>query len=229
METARSGARMGARWWRRSARLRLKRSVDVVGAGAGLVALAPVVGAASVAIAATMGRPLLFKQTRTGFEGAPFVLWKFRTMRAAVPGEDWARTDEVRVTRVGRWLRRTSIDELPTLVNVLRGDMTLVGPRPLVVEYWDRYTAEQKRRANMPPGVTGWAQINGRESIPFSKRIELDLWYVDHHSTRLDLKILLKTLRVALSAEHVDTVLLDEVDDLGVAQAPNLFVVGEGS
>ncbi len=218
------------RWWRQGdPRLRIKRAIDVVGAGAGLMILAPVIASGALAIRATMGSPVLFRQRRPGFGGEPFELRKFRTMREPRPGEDWSRTDNVRMTPLGKFLRSSSIDELPTLINVLKGDLSLVGPRPLVMEYLDKYTPEQNRRHDVPPGVTGWAQVNGRESIPFSKRLEYDVWYVDHWSLTLDAKILWRTVKVALTGSGVDTegVALDQVDDLGLAADRDRFTVSE--
>jgi sugar transferase EpsL len=143
---------------------------------------------------------------------------KFRTMRPARSGEVWFRTDEQRMTRVGRWLRRSSIDELPELWQVLRGEMSLVGPRPLLPEYLPLYTTEQARRHEVRPGITGWAQVQGRQTIPFSRRLALDVWYVDHFSLRLDLRILLLTIRDVVGTRGVlpgqD---IDEIDDLGFA------------
>jgi lipopolysaccharide/colanic/teichoic acid biosynthesis glycosyltransferase len=169
--------------------LAVKRALDVAGAGAGLVLFAPVLGAAAVGLAATQGRPILFRQTRPGLGGRPFTIYKFRTMRAPRPGEISYLTDEVRMTRLGRFLRNTSLDELPELWNVLRGDMSLVGPRPLLVEYLDKYTPEEQRRHDMPAGLTGWAAVNGRHALSFKERLQLDVWYVDNWSLWLDLKI----------------------------------------
>jgi lipopolysaccharide/colanic/teichoic acid biosynthesis glycosyltransferase len=171
----------------------VKRTIDVVGAGTGLLLLAPVLAATGLAVWATMGRPILFRQGRPGLGGRPFTILKFRTMRPPRPGEVWYRTDAVRLTRLGRILRHTSIDELPELWNVLRGDMSLVGPRPLLVEYLDAYTPEERRRHDVRPGITGWAAVNGRNAIAFRERLRLDAWYVDHWSLGLDLRILLLT------------------------------------
>lgn len=198
-----------------------KRAIDVLGAGAGLVVLSPVLGGAALAIATSMGRPVLFKQTRPGYGGRPFTLLKFRTMRDPRPGEDvYFRTDEARLTPLGRFLRRSSIDELPALWNVLLGDMSLVGPRPLLLEYLDRYTPEQARRHDVKPGITGWAQVNGRQTIRFSQRLAYDVWYVDNWSLWLDVKILAMTLMRVLRSEGViPGQSVDEVDDLGLSRA----------
>jgi len=172
----------------------VKRAVDVAASGAGLLAIAPILAGAAVGIRLTMGGPVLFRQTRPGKGGAPFQLFKFRTMRDPRPGEEGPEHDGARLTRLGKFLRRTSIDELPTLLNVLRGDMTLVGPRPLLMRYLDRYTAEQARRHEVTPGVTGWAQVNGRNQIGWNEKFALDVWYVDQRSAWLDLHILLQTV-----------------------------------
>lgn len=196
----------------------VKRAIDVLGAAGGLVVLSPLLGAAAAAIAVTMGRPILWSHVRPGRGGRPFKMYKFRTMRPAGEGEVWFRTDADRLTPVGRFIRKTSLDELPGLFNVLKGEMSLVGPRPLLMEYLPKYTPEQNRRHDVLPGITGWAQVNGRQAIPFSKRLQLDVWYVDHWSLALDLKILAMTVHQAafgsgvLSGQNVD-----DVDDLGLA------------
>jgi len=138
-------------------------------------------------------------------------------MREPKPGEAWLRTDATRTTAVGAFLRKTSLDELPSLINVLKGDMSLVGPRPLLVDYLSQYTKRQSRRHEVPSGITGWAQVNGREAIPFSQRLELDVWYVENWSLLLDLKILLQTIGVTVSGSgHYDGgATLETVDDLG--------------
>src|SRR5512142_953741 len=183
---------------RKERALALKRAVDVVGAGVGLVVLAPVLGGLAAVVWAAHGRPILFRQVRPGRGGEPFTIYKFRTMRAPRPGEIWFESNAQRLTPLGRFLRTTSLDELPELWNVLRGDMSLVGPRPLLVEYLPRYSPEQARRHDVLPGITGWAQVNGRNSLEWDARFQLDVWYVDHWSLRLDLKILALTLlRVA--------------------------------
>lgn len=180
-----------------------KRALDVSAAAAGLVATSPVTIPAAVGIWATMGRPILFRQQRPGLGGEPFEMCKFRTMRHAKPGEDPLKSDGTRLTRLGSWLRRTSIDELPTLLNVLRGEMSLVGPRPLLMRYLPRYSPEQARRHWVKPGVTGWAQINGRNAISWERKFELDCWYVDHASLALDLEILFKTVGKVLKRSDI--------------------------
>ena len=152
------------------------------------------IGASALAIAITMGRPILFQQLRPGLRGRPFTMYKIRTMTPSKAGDVYYLTDAERLTPIGRFLRRTSIDELPELWNVIKGDMSLVGPRPLLMEYQGRYSPEQSRRHDVRPGITGWAQVNGRQTVPFSKRFEMDVWYVDNWTVGLDLKILLMTV-----------------------------------
>ena len=172
--------------------LAIKRGIDVMGAAAGLAVTAPVLGAAALAVRVTMGSPVLFRQVRPGLHGAPFELIKLRTMRPPRPGEE-NRADDLRLTRLGQLLRATSIDELPSLWNVLRGEMSLVGPRPLLMEYLERYNPEQARRHEVKPGLTGWTQVNGRNAQDWEEKFALDTWYVDHWSLWLDLRILLRT------------------------------------
>jgi lipopolysaccharide/colanic/teichoic acid biosynthesis glycosyltransferase len=188
---------------------RVKRAIDIVSSGLGLVVLAPVMGAVAVVVAATLGRPVLFRQMRPGRHGRPFQLVKFRTMRPGGP-QAGPSDDARRLTPATRWLRSTSLDELPTLWNVLRGDMSLVGPRPLLMEYLDRYTPEQARRHEVRPGITGLAQVRGRNRLRWSEKFAYDVWYVDHRSLRLDLAILLQTAvavlrRDGIAAEHCVT------------------------
>jgi lipopolysaccharide/colanic/teichoic acid biosynthesis glycosyltransferase len=206
----------------RAVRSRLKRGFDVAAASLALVLLSPVMLAAAAAVWLSMGRPILFRQTRPGYKGAPFRMYKFRTMREPRPGEVWYDSDARRLTRVGRVLRRTSVDELPELWNVLRGEMSLVGPRPLLMQYLPRYTPEQQRRHDVRPGITGWSQVNGRQDIPFSRRLELDVWYVNHWSFWLDLKIVMMTVAGVFSSRGVVSGQdVREVDDLGLlAEAP---------
>lgn len=177
------------RGWRRL----VKRTVDSGVAAAVLVGGAPVLGAVAAGVWLSMGRPVLFTQERPGLGGRPFRLMKFRTMRPAQPGEGTA-SDGARLTRFGRLLRSLSLDELPQMVNVLKGDMSLVGPRPLLVQYLQRYTPEQARRHDVLPGVTGLAQINGRNATTWEERLRRDVEYVDTWSLSLDARILLTTL-----------------------------------
>ena len=175
----------------------VKRLLDIGGAAAGLLlAAVPMVVVAAIVLV-TMGRPVLFRQARPGRGGRPFTLVKFRTMR----GGDGP--DEQRVTRVGRFLRRTSLDELPELWNVLRGDMSLVGPRPLLVEYLERYTPREARRHEVRPGLTGLAQVAGRNATTWEERLELDVQYVETRSLGLDLRILARTVLVVLRGEGI--------------------------
>jgi sugar transferase EpsL len=181
----------------------LKRGIDFLGAGCGLIALAPVMGATALAVAVSLGRPVFFTQVRPGLHGKPFRLVKFRTMRPPVPGSDGIGDDEARITRVGQILRSTSLDELPTLFNVLRGDMSLVGPRPLLMRYLDRYTPEQARRHEVRPGVTGKAQVSGRNALTWDEKFALDVWYVDHCSLAVDLSILAATVGKVLKRDGI--------------------------
>jgi sugar transferase EpsL len=189
----------------------LKRVIDVTGSAVGLVVFSPVIGAAAVAVAISMGRPIIYRQLRPGLRGQPFVLYKIRTMRPRIPGDRPSPTEAERLTIVGRFLRRTSIDELPELWNVLLGDMSLVGPRPLLMEYLDRYSSEQARRHDVRPGITGWAQIHGRQELAFRKRFELDVWYVDHWSLALDLRILAKTFGLVIRSDGIVGGTVDEM------------------
>ena len=150
-----------------------------------------------------LGRPILFVQRRPGRDQEPFRLIKFRTMIGGMQNGPELQLDSTRLTRFGKLLRSTSLDEIPELINVLKGDMSLVGPRPLLMQYLDRYTLRQQRRHEVLPGVTGWAQVNGRNSLPWEERFELDIWYVDHVSFSLDIKILLKTVWKTLKREGI--------------------------
>jgi lipopolysaccharide/colanic/teichoic acid biosynthesis glycosyltransferase len=193
--------------------------LDVVGAAIGLVILSPVIACTAVAVAVSMGRPVLFRHARPGLRGELFTLYKFRTMRPAREGEVYFRTDKERLTSLGRILRRTSIDELPELWNVLRGEMSLIGPRPLLAEYLTRYTARHAKRHDVRPGITGWAQVNGRQTIPFSARLDLDVWYVENWSLWLDMKILVMTARdVFRRSGVIPGQDVDDVDDLGLTR-----------
>jgi sugar transferase EpsL len=155
------------------------------------------------AVAVTLGRPVLFRQARPGRGGRVFEMLKFRTMTEDRDAGGELLPDADRLTRFGRWLRASSLDELPELINVLKGDMSLVGPRPLMVRYLPRYTAEQARRHQVPPGITGWAQINGRNAISWEEKFRLDVWYVDHRSLRLDLQILALTVWKVVSRHGI--------------------------
>jgi sugar transferase EpsL len=198
-----------------------KRLIDAAVALVLLLLLGPLLLVLAAIICVTMGRPVLFCQRRPGLCGNPFVLYKLRTMRPARDHDGRPLPDHERVTPVGRFLRKTSLDELPQLWNVLRGDMSLVGPRPLLTQYLARYTPAQSRRHEVRPGITGWAQIHGRQTVAFSRRLELDVWYVDHWSLWLDFKIICKTIVTVLRAEGVKLdQRVEEVDDLGLYVHP---------
>lgn len=171
-----------------------KRAMDLGAAVPALIVLSPVMLLIGVLVRLFLGSPVLFRQTRPGHGGEPFEIVKFRTMRVESSDQHGPETDGDRLTKFGRFLRSTSLDELPELWNVLKGEMSLVGPRPLLVEYLPRYTTEQARRHEVVPGLTGWAQVNGRNTLPWDERFELDVWYVDHRSVLLDLRILGLTL-----------------------------------
>lgn len=169
----------------------MKRLLDIVVAALGLVLLSPVIIIVALTVLIAMGRPVIFRQTRPGLHGRPFDMLKFRTMRADTGGG--VASDGQRLTRTGAFLRRTSLDELPELWNILKGDMSLVGPRPLLMQYLDRYTPEQARRHDVRPGLTGWAQVNGRNALSWEEKFALDCWYVDNRSFALDVRILAMT------------------------------------
>jgi lipopolysaccharide/colanic/teichoic acid biosynthesis glycosyltransferase len=180
----------------------VKRPLDIVLAGLLLLVATPILALAALAIRLESRGPIVYRQRRVGRGGQPFDLWKLRTMVSgaeAMGAGIYVLEGDPRITRAGRFLRRFSLDELPNLVNVLRGEMALVGPRPTVQEQVDRYTERQRRRLEVKPGITGWAQVNGRTSLPWPERIELDVWYVDNRSLRLDLRILLRTARMLLT------------------------------
>jgi sugar transferase EpsL len=181
-----------------------KRLFDVVVASVGLLVTSPVLAVLAVAIRCSLGSPVLFSQTRPGLHGQPFTLRKFRTMTAARDGEGELRPDAERLNRFGRFLRGSSLDELPELWNVLRGEMSLVGPRPLLMQYLELYDDFQARRHEVRPGITGWAQVNGRNLVSWDERFAMDVWYVDNQSFWLDLKILLMTIVKVFRGEGVN-------------------------
>jgi lipopolysaccharide/colanic/teichoic acid biosynthesis glycosyltransferase len=181
----------------------MKRTLDLLATSVALVVLLLPMLAIALAVRLRLGRPVFFVQMRPGRHGVPFALIKFRTMREALDAKGEPLPEEQRLTRLGRFLRATSLDELPELWNVLRGDMSLVGPRPLLMEYLPLYTPEQARRHDVRPGLTGWAQINGRNAISWEEKFALDLWYVDHHSLLVDLKILWATLIKVIRSEGI--------------------------
>ncbi len=184
--------------------LRLKRVLDIVGASVCFLLATPVFLVVALGILCVMGRPIVYRQVRPGLRGKLFILYKFRTM-LDVP-QEWrdAPPDAGRLTRLGRLLRATSLDELPELFNVLRGEMSLVGPRPLLMEYLERYNPEQIRRHDMKPGITGWAQVNGRNALTWEEKFDLDVWYVDNSSLWLDLKILAMTVWKVFKGEGIN-------------------------
>lgn len=182
---------------------RIKRALDCLLALAGLAILWPLLLLVALLIYLRMGPPVLFTQQRPGLHGRPFTLYKFRTMRDARAADGGLLPDADRLTPFGRFLRSTSLDELPELLNVLKGDMSLVGPRPLLIEYLERYTPHQARRHEVRPGITGWAQVNGRNALSWEDRFDLDVWYVEHCSLWLDLKILALTIWKVLKREGI--------------------------
>ena len=171
----------------------MKRTFDFLISAVLLVVLAPVLACVAIAVLLKMGRPIIFRQKRPGLNGEPFVMYKFRTMSVATGDDQQAVSDAERLTSFGRFLRGSSLDEFPELWNVFKGDMSLVGPRPLLMEYLPLYSAEQARRHNVRPGITGWAQVKGRNSLLWEEKFTLDVWYVDNQSMWLDFKILLMT------------------------------------
>lgn len=186
-----------------AARSRVKRFLDIVVAAAAGVLFLPVMAAAALLVRLSMGPPVLFSQQRAGLEGRPFLLYKLRTMSEARDADGGLLPGAQRVTRLGRFLRAASLDELPQLLNVLRGEMSIVGPRPLLLKYLPRYTPEQARRLEARPGMTGLAQISGRNAISWEEKFRLDVWYVDNWSLALDLRIILATVRKVITREGV--------------------------
>lgn len=181
----------------------MKRVCDVIIASSLLLFLSPVLLVIALMIKFSMGSPIVFRQVRPGLHGQPFVMYKFRTMRDARNAQGILLPDAERLTKLGRFLRNTSLDELPELFNVIRGDMALVGPRPLLMEYLPLYSPEQRRRHEVRPGITGWAQVNGRNAITWEEKFSHDLWYIDNRSLLLDLKILLMTIVSVLKRDGV--------------------------
>lgn len=181
----------------------VKRGIDIAASGAMLVVSSPLLGVLAGLVRWRLGRPVLFAQLRQGYRGRPFTLYKFRTMTDARGPDGRLLPDEQRLTRFGRWLRASSLDELPELVNVLKGDMSLVGPRPLIMAYVERYTPEQARRMDVPPGLTGLAQVSGRNELTWEDRFRLDVDYVDRWSLALDLAIVVRTLLAVLGRRGI--------------------------
>ena len=188
----------------RSVDYRLKRLFDITAASVGVFLLSPLMMLIGLLVAVFMGRPVLFRQQRPGLNGEPFTLLKFRTMNEGAGPDGTPLPDSERVTQFGHFLRSTSLDELPELINVLRGEMSFVGPRPLLVRYLRRYSPYQMRRHEVVPGLTGWAQVNGRNTLSWQEKFELDVWYVDHQSLRLDLTILALTLWRIVKRDGID-------------------------
>lgn len=182
----------------------VKRGLDVVVSAVALLVLAPLLLAIAVVVRVSLGAPVLYAQERPGRHEVPFRILKFRTMRALAPGErESPESDAARLTTLGRLLRATSLDELPEFWNILVGDMSLVGPRPLLIEYLPLYNDRQRLRHAVRPGLTGWAQVNGRNAVTWEQRLEMDAWYVEHWSLALDASIVLRTITVVLRREGV--------------------------
>lgn len=181
----------------------LKRLFDIIGGLVGLILFAPVFLLLAILIRRQMGSPVFFRQTRPGKDGQPFEMLKFRTMRDAIGSDGQPLPDADRMTKLGQKLRSTSLDELPELWNVLKGEMSLVGPRPLLMEYLPLYSTEQARRHEVRPGVTGWAQVNGRNAISWDEKFSLDVWYVDNRSLWLDLKVIWLTIGKVIKRDGI--------------------------
>jgi len=181
-----------------------KRIFDLMITLPGIILISPLIGLVALMVLINHGRPIFFQQLRPGYKGKPFSISKFRTMRDLRDPQGNLLPDEHRLTKLGRFLRSTSLDELPELANILLGDMSLVGPRPLLMQYLSRYTPEQARRHDVLPGITGWAQVNGRNALTWQDKFRLDVWYVDHWSLALDIKILLLTLLKVLTREGIN-------------------------
>jgi lipopolysaccharide/colanic/teichoic acid biosynthesis glycosyltransferase len=182
----------------------IKRTFDLLASASALLVLSPVLLGVAYMVRKNLGSPVLFRQVRPGMQGKSFEMIKFRTMRDAVDAQGNVLPDHERLTPFGRFLRSTSLDELPELWNVLKGDMSLVGPRPLLMEYLPLYSPEQARRHDVRPGVTGWAQINGRNAISWEDKFKLDVWYVDNQSLWLDIRILWLTVYKVMKREGID-------------------------
>jgi sugar transferase EpsL len=181
----------------------IKRIFDTLISFFALIVLSPVLLLISIMVINKFGWPVFFTQTRPGYKGKPFKIIKFRTMTNEKDENGELLSEELRITPFGMWLRSTSLDELPELVNVLKGEMSIVGPRPLLMEYLPLYDSYQKRRMDLKPGITGWAQVNGRNAIPWPEKFKMDIWYVDNQSLWLDIKIILLTLKKVVSREGI--------------------------
>lgn len=183
----------------------MKRLIDLCFSSLTLVLFSPLILGISVLVWLTMGRPVLFKQLRAGYRGKPFMLFKFRTMREIRDAQGRPLPDSQRLSKLGSFLRQSSLDELPQFWNVWKGEMSLVGPRPLLVDYLPRYSPEQARRHEVKPGVTGWAQVNGRNELTWDEKFKLDVWYVDHRSLVLDMRILWGTIAKVFQREGISS------------------------
>jgi sugar transferase EpsL len=182
----------------------MKRIFDFIVSASALLVLSPVLIITALLVRGYLGAPVIFKQLRPGLDGKPFYLYKFRTMTSKTDQRGQLLSDELRLTNFGKILRKYSLDELPQLINVVKGDISLVGPRPLLMEYLSLYTAQQARRHEVRPGITGWAQVNGRNAISWEDKFKYDLWYVENHSFRVDLKILLLTVVKVIKSEGIN-------------------------
>jgi sugar transferase EpsL len=182
-----------------------KRILDLVLAFSALILFSPIMVLAAILIRFNLGSPVLFRQQRPGLNEKPFTIYKFRTMENRVASQNHLLTDVARITELGRFLRKTSLDELPELINVLKGNMSIVGPRPLLMKYLTLYNSEQKRRHKVRPGITGWAQVNGRNTLTWEEKFEKDLWYVDHQSIALDFKIMALTILIIFKGEGINS------------------------
>lgn len=195
----------------------VKRAFDVAVSATALVALSPVLAGVALAVRRAHGSPVLFRQKRTGRGGEPFDIFKFRTMTDERDGNGKLLPDKARLTKLGKWLRETSIDELPELLNVLRGEMSLVGPRPLLHRYMQHYNDRQHRRHECRPGITGWVAVNGRNTTTWDERFEMDVFYVENLGPLLDLKILLRTVATVVSRAGVDPGFAEQMPEFGTA------------
>lgn len=182
----------------------MKRVFDFLVALLAILLLGPVILAVALLVRICLGRPVFFRQQRPGLNGKSFYIYKFRTMSFACGEDGLLLPDQKRITKLGAFLRKWSLDELPQLFNVLKGEFSLVGPRPLLMKYWPLYTEEQRRRHEVRPGITGWAQVNGRNALSWDARFKLDVWYVDHHSFKLDMKIIFLTIWKILKREGIN-------------------------
>jgi len=206
----------------KSVNSKLKRLIDITTGILGIIFFGLIIFLTAISIYITMGRPIFFVQTRPGLKEKLFKLWKFRTMKIPSSGEKWLFSDKERITSIGRIIRKYSIDELPQFWNLLKGDLSLVGPRPLLKEYLSVYTRRQKHRHDVKPGITGWAQINGRNKIMLSERRELDVWYVENWSIALDIKIIFISMWQVIRGKDVKVISkMSSVDDQGFEDSLN--------